>query len=63
MNDQVFDGSALCSRKLWELVSETPTADSLNREQILLAVSELQQRRHFLTELAKLRQPVRIHTE
>jgi hypothetical protein len=47
-----FDASALCSRKLWQLVSDREHA--IGERELRQAVSELAARRHYLEELQKL---------
>ncbi len=47
-----FDASALCSRKLWQLVSNREHL--IGEHELQQAVSELAARRHYLEELHKI---------
>ncbi len=53
---QSFNAQELCSRKLWELVSEHDQ-EPIGRADLEAAIAELESRRHYLAELAGLRQP------
>lgn len=48
-----FNARELCSRKLWQLVSEEDTQAISSRE-LEQAVKELASRRHYLAELAQI---------
>ena len=50
---QAFSAQALCSRKLWELVTTNPE-ESVGEAQLREAVAELELRRHYLSELQQL---------
>lgn len=52
---QNFKAQELCSRKLWQLVSEYDQ-EPIGRADLEAAIAELESRRHFLAELAGLRQ-------
>ncbi|TXS96259.1 hypothetical protein FV139_01805 [Parahaliea maris] len=47
-----FNASELCSRKLWQLVSDD---DSISDSELQQAVRELAARRHYLQELQNLK--------
>jgi hypothetical protein len=51
-----FNMHELCSRKLWEMVSADAAGESVDTtpEELLAAVRELAQRRHYLAELEQL---------
>ena len=53
MDSNEFDASALCSRKLWQLVNDRGTCD-IAEAQLQQAVQELTIRRHYLAELARI---------
>ena len=53
MDSNEFDASALCSRKLWQLVNDRATCD-IAEAQLQQAVQELTIRRHYLAELARI---------
>ena len=48
-----FDPSALCSRKLWQLLNDEP-APGLEPLDEHPLIRELVERRHYLAELAKI---------
>ena len=48
-----FDPQALCSRKLWDIISQD-TSRTLAESDLQAAIQELQQRRHYLEELTEL---------
>jgi len=48
-----FDPQALCSRKLWDIISQDPSR-TLAESDLQAAIQELQQRRHYLEELTEL---------
>ncbi len=48
-----FDPSALCSRKLWQLV-QAPERTAMDKSELDLAIQELTRRRHYLAELARV---------
>ncbi len=52
---QGFKAQELCSRKLWQLVSEHEQAP-IGKAELEAAIAELELRRHYLAELADLRQ-------
>jgi hypothetical protein len=52
---QGFKAQELCSRKLWQLVSEQEQAP-IGKADLEAAIAELELRRHYLVELAGLRQ-------
>ena len=60
--NQNFKAQELCSRKLWQLVSEFDQ-ESIGKADLKAAIAELESRRHFLAELADLRQPETSDTE
>jgi hypothetical protein len=47
---QNFNAQELCSRKLWEIVTDSET-EKTSSEQLKAALDELASRRHYLTEL------------
>ena len=53
---QTFNMHEFCSRKLWEMVSADAAGEAGNatQEELLAAVRELAQRRHYLAELEKI---------
>jgi threonine synthase len=53
---QTFNMHEFCSRKLWEIVRERAADDENNvsQEELLAAVRELAQRRHYLAELESI---------
>ena len=53
---QTFNMHEFCSRKLWEIVSADAAGDEsgVSQEELLAAVRELAQRRHYLAELEKI---------
>jgi hypothetical protein len=53
---QTFNMHEFCSRKLWEMVSADAAGDEVEatEEELLAAVRELAQRRHYLAELEKI---------
>ncbi len=53
---QTFNMHEYCSRKLWEMVSTEASEDgsAATPEELLAAVRELAQRRHYLTELEQI---------
>jgi len=53
--NQGFNAQDLCSRKLWELVSDHDQ-QPIGKADLEAAIAELESRRHYLTELAGLRQ-------
>ena len=48
-----FDPSALCSRKLWQLV-QAPDNAAIGKSELDLAIQELIRRRYGLAELARV---------
>ena len=48
-----FDPSALCSRKLWQLV-QAPEQTTMDKSELDQAIRELTRRRHYLAELARV---------
>ena len=52
---QNFKAQELCSRKLWQLVSEYDD-EPIGKAELVAAIAELEARRHYLAELAGLRQ-------
>ena len=52
METSRFNAQELCSRKLWELVSQ-PTPEEITESQRREAISELATRRDYLTELER----------
>jgi hypothetical protein len=44
----------LCSRKLWELVSTTSHKSHISESELLEAIAELAERRHYLAELEEI---------
>ncbi len=48
-----FDASELCSRKLWQLVSEDKQS-GCNKDELRKAINELAERRHYLQELQEM---------
>ena len=53
---QDFKAQELCSRKLWQLVSDYDD-EPIGKAELEAAIAELEARRHYLAELAGLRQP------
>jgi hypothetical protein len=53
LENQEFDASALCSRKLWQLINSTD-AKNVAESELQKAVSELTARKHYLAELARI---------
>lgn len=54
MNMEKFNPSELCSRKLWQIVTEASSADGVNagdNEALTEAVEELATRRHYMEKL------------
>ena len=51
---QTFNMHEFSSRKLWEMVSGEGDDDSTSPEELLAAVRELAQRRHYLAELEQI---------
>lgn len=51
---QTFNMHEYCSRKLWEIVSAEGDNQQSSPEELLAAVRELAQRRHYLVELEQL---------
>jgi hypothetical protein len=51
---QTFNMHEFSSRKLWEMVSGESEDDNASPEELLAAVRELAQRRHYLAELEKI---------
>ena len=51
---QDFKAQELCSRKLWQLVSEFDQ-EPIAKADLEAAIAELESRRHYLAELAGLR--------
>lgn len=51
MND--FNASELCSRKLWQIVTETGD-DAASEAELQAAIEELTTRRDYLAELSRL---------
>jgi hypothetical protein len=53
---QTFNMHEFCSRKLWEMVSADAAGESgkASPEELLAAVRELEQRRHYLAELEQI---------
>ena len=53
---QTFKMHEFCSRKLWEMVSADAAGEDpgASQEELMAAVRELAQRRHYLAELEKL---------
>lgn len=50
-----FNPQELCSRKLWQIISDSETG-SCAESDLRAAVQELASRRHYLAELAELGQ-------
>ena len=50
-----FKAQELCSRKLWQLVSDFDR-EPIGEADLEAAIAELESRRHYLAELAGLRQ-------
>lgn len=50
MNRIQFDPSELCSRKLWEMVSNN-SIDQVSEDELKQAIAELATRRHYLEKL------------
>ena len=48
-----FNASELCSRKLWQLVTNRE-ADEVNDIELQAAINELATRRHYLAELREI---------
>ena len=48
-----FNPQELCSRKLWQLVSE-PATDTISDLELSQAIAELARRRHYLEELEEI---------
>lgn len=48
-----FNPQDLCSRKLWELITTEPT-QSVGKAELRAAISELEARRHYLSELQEI---------
>ena len=53
-NTQTFNMHEYCSRKLWEIVSAEGEEQQSSPEELLAAVRELAQRRHYLAELERI---------
>lgn len=53
MNTEKFDPQALCSRKLWQLVS-TETDEQVSERELMEAIAELANRRHYLEKLRQI---------
>ena len=53
---QTFKMHEFCSRKLWEMVSADAAGQDAgaSQEELMAAVRELAQRRHYLAELEKI---------
>ncbi len=50
---QEFDARELCSRKLWQLVSDIDR-QAISAGELQAAIDELAARRHYLAELAQI---------
>lgn len=48
-----FDAGELCSRKLWQIVTD-PEAERAGKAELDAAIAELAARRHYLSELVTL---------
>ena len=48
-----FDPQALCSRKLWDIITQE-ASPTLAESDLQAAIQELQQRRHYLEELTEM---------
>lgn len=48
-----FNPEELCSRKLWQLVSD-PEPSDISDTELSKAIAELARRRHYLEELEKM---------
>ena len=53
LENREFDASALCSRKLWQLINSSD-AKNVAECELEKAVSELTARKHYLAELARI---------
>lgn len=53
IDSNTFDPSELCSRKLWQLVSEDQDS-GCNKDELREAIDELAARRHYLQELQEM---------
>ncbi len=51
---QTFNMHEYSSRKLWEIVSEESERRQSSQEELMAAVRELEQRKHYLAELERL---------
>lgn len=54
METRQFDASALCSRKLWQLINNEGASRPAEETELEQAVIELTARRHYLAELARI---------
>jgi hypothetical protein len=52
LSREQFDAGALCSRKLWELVSDSK--QTVSERELQQAISELAARRRYLQELQQI---------
>jgi predicted metal-dependent enzyme (double-stranded beta helix superfamily) len=53
LNNNDFNASELCSRKLWQIVTDSGDQSTPITE-LEAAISELTTRRHYLAELARI---------
>jgi hypothetical protein len=53
METTTFNASELCSRKLWQLVTEQETLE-VDDSELQAAINELATRRHYLAELREI---------
>jgi len=53
-DNQTFRMHEYSSRKLWEMVSAGGDSAATSQEELLAAVRELEQRKHYLAELKRL---------
>lgn len=52
MNTVEINAAELCSRKLWQLVSNTD--ETISDQELSEAIAELARRRHYLEELTEI---------
>lgn len=53
MDNNDFNASELCSRKLWQIVTD-PGEASTSSDELEAAIAELTKRRDYLAELARM---------
>ncbi len=53
MNNSDFNASEFCSRKLWQIVTDSGE-QSTSVAELEAAIAELTTRRHYLAELARM---------